>query len=554
MSQLSDRLARDLREIAAGADPSPAAWDSIVSRLANDEHTSEVLVLAPTPTKPRRPVRLAVAAASVVVIAGSVAMLAARDADVDDTSPIANTSPPTATTPTATVPTATAPTTVPGTTRVTPLSGWWPQANLDEVRQAQQAADAGDPDYTWQVDPGLAALGPSDPVEAEIFARFLRQGLGWEQFAYADFVGWGKDEFGAIDQVVFVRCAPGGTNTIDPKDPAGGECAPTIDDLRYETVRISASQPDQRGSTGIWIITDWEFEQVDPVDLGQATDLMEAFLQARLDGAGAEQYLRYPDEVPPLLYATASGARFERYELQSVESPDWTGAEPEFKVRLFADRGTTVVEHSFTVSRNDEARLVLSYLRPPDWSNGTTQNGQPVGEPYSFLDGEVTFAALWPWDLSPMGGWVTPTLTTLSNHDLAGGYFAMVADPRLAGTGCEAGTAPADAEELVRILSSDPDLEVSEPVTVNIAGTEALVIEVGIAADGATCDEGAALLFDTEGDLPLATGDRVRLYVLDVPEGSASVLAIAIIGPEEQFEQVLEAATPIVDSVQLHPE
>ena len=36
----------------------------------------------------------------------------------------------------------------------------WPQSSQDEVIEAQGRADAGDPDYTWQVDPSL--VGPYD--------------------------------------------------------------------------------------------------------------------------------------------------------------------------------------------------------------------------------------------------------------------------------------------------------------------------------------------------------------------------------------------------------
>ena len=37
--------------------------------------------------------------------------------------------------------------------------GMWPQSSLEEVRQAQERADAGDPAYTWQVDAELAPRG-----------------------------------------------------------------------------------------------------------------------------------------------------------------------------------------------------------------------------------------------------------------------------------------------------------------------------------------------------------------------------------------------------------
>lgn len=48
----------------------------------------------------------------------------------------------------------------------------------------------------------------------------------------------------------------------------------------------------------------------------------------------------------------------------------------------------------------------------------------------------------------------------------------------------------------------------------------------------------------------VATGEWMRLYLFDVPEGSSlRVLAIAIVAPESRFERVVEAAAPIVDSV-----
>jgi hypothetical protein len=64
-------------------------------------------------------------------------------------------------------------------------SASWPQTNLAAVRQAQERADAGDPNYTWQLDPGLA----SDDYDkwtrlyngdVEFVGRFLREVWGWE--------------------------------------------------------------------------------------------------------------------------------------------------------------------------------------------------------------------------------------------------------------------------------------------------------------------------------------------------------------------------------------
>jgi hypothetical protein len=73
MSRLTDRLERDLGEIAAGASPSPSAWESIVARLGDDA-AAEVVVLPAVEARVRGHRRWsAVAAAAVVVIAGVTA-------------------------------------------------------------------------------------------------------------------------------------------------------------------------------------------------------------------------------------------------------------------------------------------------------------------------------------------------------------------------------------------------------------------------------------------------------------------------------------------------
>jgi hypothetical protein len=81
-----------------------------------------------------------------------------------------------------------------------------------------------------------------------------------------------------------------------------------------------------------------------------------------------------------------------------------------------------------------------------------------------------------------------------------------------------------------------------------------------MAAPGAgVCDtrEGFA------GPVGLQRTDRMRLYLVDLPGGSARVLAMAVIArdarepdrnavPQQAFEQVVEAATPIIESVEFH--
>ena len=45
----------------------------------------------------------------------------------------------------------------------------------------------------------------------------------------------------------------------------------------------------------------------------------------------------------------------------------------------------------------------------------------------------------------------------------------------------------------------------------------------------------------------------MRLYLFDVPKGlSMRILAIAIVASESSFERAVEAAAPVVDSVEFH--
>ena len=50
-----------------------------------------------------------------------------------------------------------------------------------------------------------------------------------------------------------------------------------------------------------------------------------------------------------------------------------------------------------------------------------------------------------------------------------------------------------------------------------------------------------------------ATGERMRLYLVDMPEESSMrTMAIAITAPESRFERAVETAAPIVDSLEFH--
>ena len=436
----------------------------------------------------------------------------------------------------------------------------------------RSCADAGDPDYTWQVDPAL--VGDAEPWGAEILDRFIREELGWEEFKTGDGYAYG-DGGGLYDELVFLRCAPGQTNPLYPDDPEGRECAPTIDDFRYETVMLTLEQPVRRDPSGIWVVTEWEMlqpgepcslfdhlypdftrrqvEQVAPPSDAEVTALLQAFLEARVDGEGAEQYLHrrargvaVDHTEVPLLYATTGGAPYERYEIDRLQGPVWPSGWIEFRTRLFAEDGT-VVEQSFASSARRTGASGSCMATPRRTTSRRPRTDSPCPSRTAFLDGEVTFAAALPW-----GG--EPPVMYLGNPG-HGEFFEMAADP-LTVDGCEPGPEPADAEALAQNIRSNPDLEATAPVTASVGGVDALQMDLVAAAEASLCpqpDQGPLVLNRRDSNpWELGEGNRMRLYLLDLPGGSAQILAIAITASEAEFERVLEAATPIVDSIEFH--
>jgi len=459
----------------------------------------------------------------------------------------------------------------------TTSGGMWPQSSLDEVREAQRLADAGDLRYTWQVEPELAA----HLDDAEIFARFLWEELGWEEFRGGVYRGSLRHPGGEVfDDIVFVRCAPGQTNPLYPNDDLGGGCAPTIDEFRYETVQIGVAQLGRRDHpSGIWVVTRWvvlqsssqlhtidnQVQQVVPPSDAEVADLMEVFLQARVDGEGAQEYLSEQTlqarvdgeggtlwEAVPVLYSTTTGASYERFEVERVEGPVWPEGWLEMKVRLFAEGGQTVVEQFFFLDRHPDGRFVLEYQ-----DDRTTENGTAVPEPYGILDGEVTFHAVG----STWAVYLPRPDSAFLFHVSDSALLMVLADPLPTEPACAEGRGPVSAEALAQIVRSNPDLEATVPVAVSVGGIDALRLDVSAARGATVCPSvlvrDSAGGFGGQGGIPVVSrpqgaaldrGQRMRLYLVDLPEGSARTLAIAIVGPEADFERVVEAAAPIVDS------
>jgi hypothetical protein len=262
----------------------------------------------------------------------------------------------------------------------TAIGGWtgiWPQTTLSEAEAGQASADAGDPSATWQLDPDESgAVG--------VARRFLREHLGWEAFMTRS-IGTSSlhadADWGDVADLRFIRCA-GGTNLAYPKE----SCAPANGNT-FEHVTVRLEQLVRRDPTGIWIVTRWEalpgYTQTQPMSVDEARRFVEAFLDARVAGSGAEDFY-HPAAVSdfPFLYATSDGAVFERFEVVEVGDPVWPVGQRGVTVRLFATDGT-VVEQSIEVTPGGDG--------PARWDGGITGERPWLGTGQMTEDGEVVW-------------------------------------------------------------------------------------------------------------------------------------------------------------------
>ena len=458
--------------------------------------------------------------------------------------------------------------------------GMWPQSTLEEVRAAQERADAGDPDYTWQVGKQLTADDPLDHLgEFELVDRFIREVLGWEAYLFNPYEGGDFNaSIDAIDGWIdgylpdqrYLRCAPGRSNPLYPPRPdseqPGESCAPTLDDLRYESVSLDLTQLARQDRDGIWVVKEWRmtapFAQADPVAVEkEGTKRLEEFLAARIAGKGAEGHVQVAnDHDVPLLYATTSGAPYERYEIQLTDGPQWPAGWLTFSARLFADGDATVVEQEIRWLPSDGLWLD---------GNATTENGRPVVLSYTSSDGEVTVSAPSTWET-----WLPGKGAGKGGHEQAldvwfgalwhsGNFFGSgerieLVDPVAYDAWCAANggfpllSAPADAAAIAQQLIADPNFETTAPVAASVGGVEAVSIDVALAPGGRAC--GIGMIEISRWIHGLEPGWRLRLYLVDLPVGMpVQTLAITVVAPEERFERVIAETAPIIESIEFHP-
>ena len=394
--------------------------------------------------------------------------------------------------------------------------GMWPQSTLEEVSAAQERADAGDADYTWQIGAQLTEDDPWGHVdELELVDRFIREVLGWEAYLFNGLEGGdfnasigGTDGWvdGALTDQRFLRCTPGRANPLYPPQPdsaqPGDSCAPTLDDLRYESVSLDLARLGRQDRDGIWVVNRWRltapFPQADPVAVEvEAARRLEKFLAARMAGNGAEGHVQVDGEGDvPLLYATTSGAPYTRYGIERVDGPHWPNGDTTFRVRLFADGDATVVAQEI---RWEDGLLIDA--------NSTTENGQPVVLSHTSSDGEVTVSAPNTWRT-----WLPGKGAGKGGHEQAldvwfGGLWRSeesfgsgerieFVDPVAYDQWCAGNggspllSAPADAAAIAQQLVSDPNFDTTAPLAARIGDREALSIDVALAPGGKACGIG----------------------------------------------------------------
>ena len=212
----------------------------------------------------------------------------------------------------------------------------------------------------------------------------------------------------------------------------------------------------------------------------------------------------------------------------------------------------------------DNLGVVWTRGAPPEtWADPSTEAGVDGPGTFAILHGEVTFRAAEPWN-DHAESYIDPRLFFLvgpGNEPAPGGETAglsILVNPLPPETPCDSLRVPPSADELVQAIRSDPDLEATSPVTERVGGVDALRMDV-VAAPGASiapCGGAGVPVVSVPGRGAwggVELGRLGRLYVLDLPGGSARTLAILITAPDASlFKRAVEAAAPVLNSFEFH--
>jgi hypothetical protein len=199
------------------------------------------------------------------------------------------------------------------------------------------------------------------------------------------------------------------------------------------------------------------------------------------------------------------------------------------------------------------------------WADTPTVRGAEGPGTFAILHGEVTFRAAAPWR-DHAEAYIDPRLFFLlgpgdngaPNGDTAA--ITILVNPVPPEAPCESLRVPPSAEVLVEAIRSNPNLEVTATVSEPVGGIAALRMDVVAVAgaSGRPCNLGGAVDVVYVPGPPWGSvepGGHGRLYVLNLPGGSARTLAIWITARDAAlFEQAVDAAAPVLDSFEFHQE
>lgn len=222
----------------------------------------------------------------------------------------------------------------PATTGDSTWRGLWPQDTRREAEDAQAAADRGDHSYAWQL----------APDGEQVALRYVREVLGWSNFEGLDMHA--ED---VLRRLRLIQCGSG----ANPDYPEI-RCAPS-DDRTYPSVSITVERLLRPDEKGLWFVTKVEstsLRQAKPSSEQDVRSLVIAFLERRLRGSGAEEYLSQDakNRFSGGLQLSPLYGPYDRYEIAFLHGPLWPFGGFEVGIRIFNRSGRVVVQETLFVS------------------------------------------------------------------------------------------------------------------------------------------------------------------------------------------------------------
>jgi hypothetical protein len=333
---------------------------------------------------------------------------------------------------------------------------------------------------------------------------------------------------------------------------------------------------DQTPSTfvGEWSSTDYNYDVSHQTMTIRAGEDGAVHISALLgSGISSVCWERRPGQDPRYVFfeSTMTGTgRLEDATTLVVPSPvvacaDGSDLHGEGPSRLQEADSYRLILDTATDRLYDNLGVVWNRGAPPsNRAEESTVAGADGPGTFAMLYGEVTFRAAEPW-FDHVEAYIDPRLFFLTSGPglpdrlvTIDAAIEILVNPLPPETPCDSLRVPPTAEELVQAIRSNPDLEATVPVTERVGGVDALRMDV-VAAPGASiapCGGVRVPVVSVPGRGAwggVGLGDLGRLYVLDLPGGSARTLAILINAPEGAlFERAVEAAAPVLDSFEFH--